>query len=123
MAHIFLDANIVMDVVLNRQPHAIDFRNDAVYVSPLSLHILNYSEANKMPSQDLVDFLDWIIIVDLDLRVVRRALLGPTKDFEDNVQLYSADFSDCDYFLTQDKQLLKRKHFGMVQLVDKIPTR
>lgn len=48
------------------------------------------------------------------------SLLGPTEDFEDNIQLNSAVVDDCDFFLTDDKKLLKFKVYKKVKIVKEI---
>ena len=48
------------------------------------------------------------------------SLDGPTKDLEDNIQLHSAAKTEADFFLTNDKKLLKMKFFGKMRIVTTI---
>ena len=54
-------------------------------------------------------------IVEFSDTILKRALEGPTPDFEDNVQLHSAAEAECDLFLSEDKKLLELKFFGKTQ--------
>jgi len=56
-----------------------------------------------IPSKELPDILKNFNIVSCDADVVHNSLIGPTNDFEDNVQLHSAVKQDCDFFITNDK--------------------
>jgi len=57
-------------------------------------------------------------LISLTDKIIDKALLGPTKDLEDNIQLHSAVEADCDIFLTNDKALLKMGYFGKTKIVD-----
>lgn len=62
-------------------------------------------------------FISDFNIIDLDKDILDKALESPTKDLEDNIQLHSAAEAECDYFLTEDKGLLKMKFFGKTKIV------
>ncbi|MBI2049562.1 hypothetical protein HYT32_01505 [Candidatus Roizmanbacteria bacterium] len=107
MARIFLDANILIDIVEKRKDMSLDdFNNHEVYISPLSIHILFYVIKKKLPFPRLSDILSHINIVSLSIKITENALSGPTTDFEDNVQLHSGTEAECDLSLIEDKNLL-----------------
>lgn len=55
-------------------------------------------------------------MIPFDSAIAEKALVGPTSDFEDNVQLHSAAEAECDIFLTEDKKLSDMKFFGKVRI-------
>ena len=116
MANIFLDSNQVFDLTIRNPALSDHLSNHFVYASPLSIHILFYTEKIKIPSKTMNDSLDRITFVMFDSSVLKMALLGPTKDLEDNIQLQSASKVNCDIFLTNDKKLLKLGNFGKVKI-------
>lgn len=117
MAKIYLDTNIFIDL-LRRDP---SIRNQLdsheVMVSPLSFHILCYAAKIKLPDGAIDQAIKGLHIVNLTKQTLKRSASGPTKDMEDNIQLHSAASVDCDYFFTNDKELLKMKYFGKMQIV------
>lgn len=121
MANVFLDTNVFIDIIEKRKN--IDrshFENDTLFVSPLSVHILSYLYKYKMPEHKLDDFQKYFTLIPLDEKITQLALLGPTKDFEDNVQLQSAAQANCKFFLTQDKKLLSLGIFGKIRMAARI---
>ena len=70
-----------------------------------------------MPNKNLKKLLGYFNIVAIE-KITIGSLEGPTDDFEDNLQLLSAAISECDYFLTNDKNLLSMRYFGKTQLTD-----
>ncbi len=124
MAKVFLDANIIIDLIEKRQVLSLDdLTGNEVYFSPLSIHILAYLFKYKMPEDGLLEALENYIAVSFDESVLQKALEGQTNDFEDNVQLQSADKAGCEVFLTYDKALLKMSRFGQCKIIDRVPTK
>ncbi len=117
MAKVFLDANILIDLVEKRSPVTIkklDGYN--LFISPLSLHILMYIMRQKIPYEKLSNIINHFFLIPFEDDIAYKSLNGPTKDFEDNVQLHSAAQANCDLFLTNDEKLLGLRFFGKVQL-------
>lgn len=73
-----------------------------------------------MPNKKIKKMYDFFGIINLSSKILKQAMEGPTNDLEDNIQLYSAQRADCDYFLTNDKRLLKMTFFGKTKIVSKI---
>ena len=118
MAKIFLDANILIDLVEKRgEVKPENFRDHDSIVSALSIHILMYVLKKKVPFSRLLKIIEPFSIVDLSGEICIQSLLGPINDFEDNVQLHSAAKAECDFFFTQDKKLLNMKFFGKTEIV------
>lgn len=121
MAKVFLDANIVIDLIEERKDiNWKQLENHNLFITPLSIHILTYLYKYQIPEKKLLDLQEQIALVPLDKLIFDKALLGPTKDFEDNVQLHSAADAECDLFLTEDKKLLTLKFFGKTQIATTI---
>ncbi|MDO8497549.1 MAG: PIN domain-containing protein [bacterium] len=117
MAKIFLDTNIYIDIIKKRTDRDLeDFQGHDLFISPLSIHILAYLFKYKIPNHELDVNRELFNIVPFAAKIVEDALIGPTSDFEDNVQLHSAAEADCDVFLTEDKKLLSMKFFGKVKI-------
>ena len=117
MAKIFLDANILIDLVEKRGEITPDlFKDNEALISPLSIHILMYVLGEKVPFSKLVKIIEPFSLIDFNEKICSLALLGPTNDFEDNVQLHSAAEADCNVFLTRDKKIKGLKFFGKVKI-------
>lgn len=116
MAKIYLDTNKVLDLAYRKPEIRQELENHEVHISTLSIHILCYIQKAKIPNKKLSDLLDQIKLLPFNEQVLAKSILGPTRDFEDNIQLHSAAESDCDIFLTNDKKLLKMKFFGKVKI-------
>lgn len=120
MAKIFLDANWVIDITKRKPKSRQVLDGLQVFISPLSIHILCYYYKLKIPDETLAKFVDEYYLVEISSKLLKKALRGPTPDLEDNIQLHSAAEADCDYFLTNDKKLLKMKFFGKAHITNKI---
>lgn len=120
MAKVFLDTNVFIDFVEKRTEASLSqFLGHEVFISPLSIHILAYTYKYKIPDDKLINFLEKHANLQILNEVITgNALLNPTTDFEDNVQLHSAAQADCEFFLTSDAKLLKMKFFGKAKIVE-----
>ena len=118
MARVFLDANVVIDIIEERTEWSLDDLNRyRLFVSPLSIHILVYLYKYRIPNSKLDRIEEYWSFIAVDKAVSLKALQGPTKDYEDNIQLHSAAEANCDLFLTRDKKLLKMKFFGKTKII------
>ncbi len=120
MARIFLDANFYIDVTKRARHKFEPLRSGLLFISPLSAHILFYTEKLKVPDKNIDEIQEQLGVVPLTKFILDKSLEGPTNDLEDNLQLHSAAEAECDIFLTNDKKLLKLKFFGKTKIVDKI---
>ncbi len=120
MANIYLDTNKVLDIAFRNQATRDSLDGQNVFISPLSIHILCYTEKRIVPDELVMALVREHLIVDLTADILEKALGGPTSDLEDNIQLHSAAEAECDYFLTSDKKLLAMKFFGKARIVDTI---
>ena len=118
MAKVFLDTNIFIDAIHRAPEKQIleQLVGNIIYVSILSFHIYCYSFKIKIPNEKVVLQTEKFQIVDFSGDILDKALMGPTADLEDNIQLHSAAQADCDIFLTFDEKLLKLKFFGKMEI-------
>lgn len=123
MAKIYLDTNYFIDLFTKRGKDTTKKLNQLqVYISPLSYHILCYVYKLKIPNQKLINSLKHFNIISLSKSLLSKALEGPTKDLEDNLQLHSAAQANCKYFLTQDQKLINMKFFGRTRMLKQLPS-
>lgn len=120
MATIYLDTNILIDLYKRDASQLKALTKHKLHISPLSCHILCYATKTKIPSPKLDVLIKKMGIISLSNIILQRALIGPTGDLEDNLQLHSASQAKCQYFLTRDKLLLKLGYFGDTAIVSKI---
>lgn len=118
MARVFLDANFYIDLTKRAKSKWKSLGDNLLFISPLSTHVLFYARKLKVPEQDVNKIQEEFGIVPLTEEILYKALQGPTVDLEDNIQLHSAVEADCDFFLTEDKKLLKLKFFGKVRVAN-----
>lgn len=118
MAKIFLDTNIFIDAIIRKPEKQIldGLKDDIVYISVLTVHIFCYVYNIKIPDNIFLSQIEKFQLVDVTNDIADKALLGPTTDFEDNIQLHSAAEAECDLFLTEDKKLLDLKFFGKMRI-------
>lgn len=117
MARVFLDANIFIGLA-NRAPEVDTEPLDEHkgFVSTLSCHILFYINKIDVPDAKINSFVSDFNLIELSKEILEKALNGPTKDLEDNIQLHSAAAAEADFFLTNDEGLLKLKFFGKTEI-------
>lgn len=117
MARVFLDTNFYIDVTKRAKKKWESLRGNLLFISPLSTHILFYAQKLIVPDKEASEMQEQFGIVPLNKYILDKALIGPTKDLEDNIQLHSAAEAECDFFLTQDAGVLELKFFGKVQIL------
>ena len=122
MAKVFLDTNYLIDAIHRKpeRPILASLKNHTIYASPLSFHIYCYIFKIKITDENVIIQRKKIIIVDLSEDLLDKSLNGPTNDLEDNIQLHSSAEADCDYFLTNDRNLMKLTYFGKTRIAEKL---
>ncbi len=117
MARVFLDTNFYIDVTKRAKEKWKPLRGNLLFISPLSTHILFYARKLKVPDQDVNELQEQFGIVPLTKYILDKALVNPTKDLEDNIQLHSAAEAECDFFLTSDARILNLRFFGKTKIL------
>jgi predicted nucleic acid-binding protein len=109
---IFLDANIVLEIVLERQNQqlAINFLSkysDNLNISSLTAHLIIYFGQKRVDLPVLRRFLEDYIVLSLDSVDFEWAFNNiRNNDFEDALQLSVAIRNGCNSFITFDKSLV-----------------
>lgn len=115
MAKIFVDTDIVLDLLSGRQPHhdfaaelfsLADEKQIKLFVSSLCFSNVNYilsrqynaDQARKM----LLKFKTLVTVLPVDDKTIELALSSAFKDFEDAIQYYTAIQNDIATLLTRN---------------------
>jgi predicted nucleic acid-binding protein len=116
MKSIFLDTNIIVDLMADRPPfskYAIELFSLAelnkikLYTSSHSLATTHYLLKKYIEEKELRvilhNLLEFITIISVDLDVLRKSLNSNHKDFEDAIQIYCAStVNGMEYIVTRN---------------------
>lgn len=115
MHKLLLDVNVILDVAMERRPHheaskkilvVIETKKAVGFLSAISCPILFYLLERELGSKDTKAYLQTILelfsIVSVDEEVLRRALDFEAEDFEDNIQIASAEKIKANFIITRD---------------------
>lgn len=116
---VFLDANVLLDFLLKRKQYelskkliqSIEDGDVSAYVTPSIIHIVSYwlcKVYNKeIAKKTLIELLNNIRVIDCNHVITINALMSDMDDIEDALQYFTAMHHQMDYFITQDKNLIK----------------
>ena len=120
MQKIFLDTNIVLDFLGEREgfyePAAkiltlADQKKIEIYTSPTSIsntyYLLSRFENTKIALEKIRKFKVLCSISMMDDEVIEKAINSDFKDFEDAMQYFSALASNCDLIVTRNEKDFK----------------
>ena len=115
MKKFLLDANIVLDVLLERQPHfapsaavwvALESGSHEAAVSAHALTTIHYMYRKHVGSaasrRSVAAMLRVFSVAAVDGTVIQDALRLSMPDFEDSVTAAAADMAGCDFIVTWD---------------------
>lgn len=115
MKSVFVDTDIVLDLLGNRKPFyryaaelfSIADRSEIkIFVSSLSFSNLNYILTKQYSSiqarKILMKFKTLVTVLSVSDKVVELALLSDFKDFEDALQYFTALENDVNILLTRN---------------------
>ena len=116
MKHVFLDTNILMDILANRHPfykssaeiYKLALRKKMLfYTSSNTISTLHYllkkfiDEANIRKALD--EITEVVSIIPVDRKIIKKSLKSNHKDFEDAIQIVSAQsINKMDCIITRD---------------------
>ena len=116
MKNIFLDTNVLLDILANRQPfykssseiYKLGLRKKVVlFTSSNTISTLHYllkkftTEENIRKSLDEVTTV--LSIIPVDINIIKKSLKSNHKDFEDAIQIVSAQsINNMDCIVTRD---------------------
>lgn len=128
---ILLDTNVVMDLLLEREPFfeasreiflLVEEKKVQGFLSASSITTIHYL-LNKAISKDEADetiniLLKLFDITPLDKDTLLNALKTNGNDFEDSVIYNSAEKSNIDYLITRDKKGFKNSKVSILTPVE-----
>jgi len=115
MKRLLVDTNVILDVLLDRQPHAevslaiwaaIEEGHAEGYLAAHSITTIHYliqkQRAALKPKQIVSLMLRVFRVALVDAAAIEHALRLPLPDFEDAVTAAAAEISVCDFIVTRD---------------------
>jgi predicted nucleic acid-binding protein len=121
MKHIFMDTNVVIDILVDRQPfslHAATLFDLTVkgkikiYISAVSYnniyYIIRQSLSNAATIKLLKELTEMTEIADVTKAIIQQSLKTDFKDYEDAIQYYCAlSIPKIDFIVTRDTKDFK----------------
>ena len=114
---IFLDTNIILDVLVKREPYYIDsariwtlIKEKSIqgYISAITInnfyYIIKKLKNSKIAENFIDEILDDFEIVPLTKDILRQSRTIPGKDYEDSIQYFSAINTGCQFLITRNKK-------------------
>ena len=111
MKKIFVDTNIIIDLLADRRPHSkfaialfekAESQKIKLYASSHSFATTYYLLKKYVDDKNLrlilIGLLEYVNIIPIDMHIIKRGLKSKYKDFEDALQILSAlsiDKMDC----------------------------
>jgi len=128
MKHIFMDTNVVIDFLANRQPFSADAAilfnlavesEVTVYISAVSYnniyYILRKSLSNATTIRLMEGLADITKIADVTDAVIRQSLQTEFKDYEDAIQYHCAlTIPEIDFIVTRNTKDFKKSRLPVL---------
>jgi predicted nucleic acid-binding protein len=115
MKRVLLDVNVMLDVLLDRQPHSeasaavwseVETGGAEGFLAAHAVATLHYLLAKEMGAtrakRAIVAILGVFRVAAIDSAVIREALELPGSDLEDAIAAVAARVAHCDYVVTRD---------------------
>jgi predicted nucleic acid-binding protein len=125
---ILLDTNIVLDVLLQREPFCDDARTIFELIelnkidgylcatSITTIYYLISKGINKLQADEIIEsLLQLFDVADVNKNILLKSLQNNGKDFEDSVIYTSAEYFDIDVIITRDKKGFKQSNIKVMQ--------
>ena len=117
MENIFVDTNIVIDLLAKREPFnkeaqdlfTLGDKNEVnLFISSLTFANAYYSIVRHHKEVDAKKYLSkfkvLVTILSLDAKAIELALASDFKDFEDGLQYFTAMDNEADVIITRNKK-------------------
>jgi len=116
MKSVFIDTNVIIDLLLDRKP----FSNDSamlftlaknkkieLFICAISVNNVHYILKKILGDvearEKILTLLNYLVVISVDERVLKSALISNIKDFEDAIQIYCADdISRISFIITRN---------------------
>jgi predicted nucleic acid-binding protein len=115
MKKLLLDVNIVLDVLLDREPHAraaaavwraVESRQVEGFLSAHAITTVHYFVARQFGQKRAAEVISTMLgvfeVAAVSGRTLREAVLLQCPDFEDAVAAAAAHQGGCDFIVTRD---------------------
>ena len=127
MKKLFLDTNIILDLLAERHPFyesiakiatLADQKKLQLIATPISFTTVNYI-LSKYESMEVVltkmrKFSIICQICEVNQEIIEKSLNSKFKDFEDAVQYFSAVNSNCNVIITRNAKDFKRSEIAIM---------
>lgn len=128
MKQVFMDTNIVIDFLANRQPFAMDAAKIfdlavngkvRIFIAAVSYNNIYYILRQSMPGKATLKLLeelaDMTEITDVTAVVIRQSLKTDFKDYEDAIQYHCAlSIPDLDFIVTRNTKDFKKSKLAVL---------
>jgi predicted nucleic acid-binding protein len=128
MIKVFLDTNILVDLIADRKPfskHAIEIFKSAeelktqLFTSSHSIATAHYLLKKYVEEKDLRDILssllEYLDVIPVDLDVLKKGLRSNHKDFEDAIQIICASsITGIDFIVTRNTKDFKTSNIAVL---------
>ena len=121
MTKLFIDSDIILDLLAKREPHytyasrlftLIDKKEIIAFTSPLiiaNLHyILRKMTSNASAKKSLRKLKTFVKILPIDEKVIEQSLNSDFNDFEDAIQYFTSVNNGIKLLLTRNKRDYKK---------------
>lgn len=126
MIKVFVDSDIILDLLAKREPHynhaaklftLIDRKKIKAFTSPIvfaNLHYLLKKEtSNNIALNNLRKLKTMLVILPMDERVIDQSLNSEFKDFEDSIQYFTAVNNGIEIIITRNKADYKKSKISV----------
>ena len=128
MIRVFLDTNILVDLIADRKPfskHAIEIFKSAeehkmqLYTSSHSIATAHYLLKKYVDEKELrnilSNLLEFLDVIPVDLDVLKKGLRSIHKDFEDAIQILCASsITGIDFIVTRNTKDFKTSEIAVL---------
>lgn len=121
MHRVFIDSDIILDVLAKREPFYIpaaklftllDKREVSGFTSPIvfaNIHyILRKAKSKEYVLQSLRTLKSFISVLPIDEKIIELALDSSFNDFEDAIQYYTAKSYEINFLITRNQKHYKQ---------------
>lgn len=135
MHKLFIDINVILDVAVVRSPYFsasqkilsyIEKGKASGYISALSCAIIYYlvqkETCHKKAVAYIRDLLKLFTIVEVNKKILNRALEIELTDFEDNIQIACAEDCKADYIVTRNFDDYKKSESAFISPAEYLAT-
>ena len=125
---ILLDTNIVLDLLLEREPFCNDAKDIFTMIesnkisgflcatSITTIYYLINKSVEKSKADEIVEqLLQLFNIADVNKNILIKSLKNNGKDFEDSVIYTSAEYFNIDVIITRDKKGFKQSNIKVMK--------